>query len=147
MTIKTCPKCNIKKVMEDDYYKNKRTKSGYASYCKDCAKLSARTYNDTPAGRRKLYDIQAKRYQTKKADGTIVKYYKPVPQGEKKKTGRKPISPPELERREKQKQYEKEIKQCNKLINKLDIMINDSNLIINELEAKVQHINSTLKCV
>lgn len=138
--VKTCPKCNVEKILDIDYYKNKRTKSGYQSYCKDCTKFAARTYNNTAEGRRKLYDIQTKRYKRNKENNTLKSYYKPVPEDQKKKCGRKHISAQELERREKQKQYDKQIKECNKLIYKINNMMSDTEMVINELDEKVKNM-------
>jgi hypothetical protein len=139
--LRRCPRCNTEKLLDTDYYKNKNRKNGYQSYCIPCVKASAYTYNRTPEGRKKLSDIQSRRYKTMKEEGTYPKYYKPVPEDQKKKTGRKPIPPEELERREKQKQYEKEIKNCNTLVSKINNMMIDTESLISELDAKVKYIN------
>lgn len=43
--LKLCSRCKIEKPLKD-FYKDKNTKTGYKSYCKDCAKVVYKNWKD-----------------------------------------------------------------------------------------------------
>ena len=73
MNNKFCNMCNQDKEL-DEFYNDKRVKSGKSTRCKSCCKIASAIYNKSPEGKRKLNEYQKKRYK----EGKTKSYYKPV---------------------------------------------------------------------
>ena len=61
---KKCPKCNTMKKVEF-FFKTKNTKTGYASLCKECCKISSKRYHDKKKGLIEDDPIPINDYMTK----------------------------------------------------------------------------------
>lgn len=61
---KKCPKCELTKTL-DMFFKMKSTKSGYASLCKACCKISSKNYHDKKKGLIENNVIPENEYQIK----------------------------------------------------------------------------------
>lgn len=82
--MKTCSKCKIEK-LEDEFYKNKKSKTGLTSACKLCLRLSVSEYQKTDKGKETSKRARQKFQKTQKGKDLNSKHTKKFRKTEKGK--------------------------------------------------------------